>query len=44
MEGACVNDPNIFKPAVDSLCAQWKDRVCITCASRAYFDSEGVCR
>jgi hypothetical protein len=39
-----VRDPNQFSPGNDSLCASWKDRVCLKCAPRAYFDSNGVCR
>ena len=40
---ACIRDANEFAPAKDSLCAQWKDRVCLKCAPRAYFDQSGVC-
>ena len=43
-EGQCISDPNIFRPAQDDLCATWKDRTCIKCADRAYFDANGVCR
>ena len=42
--GKCVVDVNQFKPAVNSLCAQWKDRVCLKCAERAYFNDRSVCK
>lgn len=42
--GACVRDVNEFTPAKDSLCAQWKDRVCLKCSPRAFFDKNGVCK
>lgn len=28
----------------DSLCALWKDRTCLRCAERAYFDQMGICK
>lgn len=41
--GKCALDMNEFRPSVDSLCAEWKGRVCIKCAHRSFFDSNGVC-
>ena len=43
IDGECVRDPNEFVPSVDSLCAEWKDRVCLKCAVRAYFDDNSKC-
>ena len=43
IDGDCVRDPNEFVPSVDSLCAEWKDRVCLKCAVRAYFDDNSKC-
>ena len=42
-QGACIVNPNIFKPSTDSLCATWQNQVCITCAPRSYFNANGVC-
>lgn len=27
----------------DNLCAEWKDRICLRCANRAYFNDQGGC-
>lgn len=42
--GSCVYDIHAFRPSVDSLCASWKDRVCLKCSERAYFGENGVCK
>ena len=36
-------DPNEFRPPTDDLCKEWKGRVCLNCAERAYFDDQGKC-
>lgn len=42
--GDCVRDPDEFVPSEESLCAEWKEEECITCAHRAYFNKESLCK
>ena len=40
-DGTCIIDDNF--ESGESLCAEWKEKICLRCASRAYFNEQGVC-
>lgn len=42
-QGACVANPSPFDGSTNVLCASWQGTSCLKCASRAYFNQNGLC-
>ena len=42
-EGACVANPSPFYGSTNVFCASWQGTSCLKCASRAYFNQNGLC-
>jgi len=41
--GYILSNDNCVVSNKDNLCAQWKDRICVKCGGRAYFNDQGGC-